>query len=114
MRVKIRGVTYETVREAAAAHNVTRSYVYDAIERGREDIIGIGIGNREPNGKFVKNQVTLYGVTFPSMKAASLALGFNKHYVRGALTTGSPVSNDRLKMAVFKYANQMEGDANAS
>jgi hypothetical protein len=113
MRVKIRGVTFETVREAAKAHNVTRSYVYDAIERGRADIIGIGIGNREPNGKFVKNQVTLYGVTFPSMKAASLALGLNKHYVRGALTTGSPVSNDRLKMAVFKYANQMEGDANA-
>jgi len=107
MRVKIRGVTYETVREAAAAHNVTRSYVYDAIERGREDIIGIGIGNREPNGKFTKNKVTLYGVTFPSMKAASLALGFNKHYVRGALLTQSPVSNERLKIAVFKYANQM-------
>ena len=107
MRVKIRGITYETVREAAAAHNVTRSYVYDAIERGREDIIGIGIGNREPNGKFVKNQVTLYGVTFPSMKAASLALGFNKHYVRGALLTQSQVSNERLKIAVYKYANRM-------
>lgn len=112
MRVKIRGITYETVREAAKAHNVTTSYVYDAIERGREDIIGIGIGNREPNGRFVKNQVTLYGVTFPSMKAASLALGFNRHYVRGALLTQSPVSNERLKMAVYKYANRMGGDAN--
>lgn len=114
MRVKIRGVTYETVREAAKAHNVTTSYVYDAIERGREDIIGIGIGNREPNGKFVKNQVTLYGVTFPSMKAASLALGFNRHYVRGALLTQSPVSNERLKIAVYKYANRMGVQSDAS
>lgn len=113
MRVRIRGVTYESVREAAEAHDVTRTYIYDALRRGREDVIGMGTG-RKPNGKFVGNKIVLYGVEFSSMKAASLALGFNRHYVRGALLNPSPTSDARLKMRVFKYVNRMETVNNES
>ena len=49
MRVSIRGVTYETVRAAAEAHGMSKSYIYKMVLEGRKDSIGIGMGNwRKP------------------------------------------------------------------
>lgn len=111
MKVKIRGEVYETVRDAAKAFNVSTSYIYDAIERGREDVVGMGIG-RKKDGKYNGNEVVLHGVTFPSMTAASLSLGFNRHYIRSAGRTNSKVSAERIRMAVFKYISKMETQTN--
>jgi len=102
MRVIIRGTIYETVREAAAAFGVTTSYIYQALSRGRPDSIGIGMGRSphpHPNG----NRVTIHGITFPSYKAASLELGFDKHYVRVALRRGKPKGLEKIRKAVEKY-----------
>lgn len=104
MRVTIRGVTYPTVRAAADAFGVSSSYVYKAVTEGRQDSIGIGIGNwRKPRNRFDGNRVVLFGVGFPSMTAASLALGFKDHYVRGVLVRQSPKSMTRIREAVALY-----------
>jgi hypothetical protein len=110
----IRGVTYETVREAAEAFGLGTSYIYDAIERGRQDMIGIGRGklrHGQPDGQptdWVSNAITIHGLTFPSMTVASLALGFNKAYLRAALRRGSDYSKERIKFAALRYAARME------
>jgi hypothetical protein len=111
MRVTIRGVTYGTVREAAKAHGVSEGYVYQALSEGRQDSIGIGMGKwRKPHHRaFDGNKIVLYGVEFPSMTAASLALGFNEHYIRGALRRPSKKSETRIREAVAIYERKTEG-----
>jgi hypothetical protein len=47
--------------------------------------------------------VTIHGITFPSYKAASLELGFDKHYVRVALRRGKPKGLEKIRKAVEKY-----------
>ena len=105
MRVSIRGVTYDTVRAAAEAHGVSEGYVYQALSEGRQDTIGIGMGNwRKPHHRaFDGNKIVLHGVEFASLKAASLALGFNEHYIRGALRRPSKKSATRIREAVAQY-----------
>lgn len=105
MRVRIRGVTYETVREAAQAHGFSESYIYRLMTEGRQDSIGIGMGNwRKPRDRYDGNKIVLHGVEFPSMTAASLALGFREHYIRGALRRPSKRSETRIREAVARYA----------
>ena len=114
MRVMIRKVIYETVRDAAEAFGVTTSYIYDAITRGRQDMIGIGRGKLRYGQldnwptEWTGNATMIHGLTFPSMTAASIALGFNKAYLRSALRRGGPVSLDRIKFAAMRYAARME------
>ena len=110
MRVTIRGVTYETVREAADAHGVSASLVYKMVAQGRQDSIRIGMGNwRKPRHRvFEGNKIALYGAEFPSMRAASLALGFNQHYVRQAMRRSSVVMMGKIREAVEVYERETE------
>ena len=102
--MSIRGVTYETVREAAEAHGMSKSYIYKMVLEGRQDSIGIGMGNwRKPCDSFNSNKIILHGIEFPSMKAASLALGFKQHYIRGAMRRPSFKSTMRIMQAVIEY-----------
>ena len=104
MRVSIRGVTYDTVRAAAEAHGVSEGYVYQALSEGRQDGIGVGMGNwRKPRHRFDGNKIVLYGVEFASMTAASLALGFNQHYIRSVRRRPNKKSETRIREAVAQY-----------
>jgi hypothetical protein len=110
MRVTIRGVTYGTVRAAAKALGVSPSHVYNKIGNGTQDSIGVGMGCwRKPRHRFDGNKIVLYGVEFPSMTAASLALGFKQHYIRGALRRPSKISETRIREAVAIYERKTEG-----
>lgn len=110
MRVTIRGTAYETVREAAEAYGVSVTHVYNAISGGTQDSIGVGMGRwRKPRHRYDGNKIVLYGVTFESMKAASLALGFNQHYVRCATNRNSLAMLAKIKEAVEKYERKTEG-----
>ena len=101
MRVTIRGTTYDTVQEAAEAHGVSVGHVYTAVAEGRQDKIGIGMGNwRKPRDRFDGNRIVLFGVEFKSMTAASLELGFKDHYIRGALMKKSPKGMVRIREAI--------------
>lgn len=101
MRVTIRGVVYPTVCAAAEDHGVSASYVYKMVAKGRQDYIGIGMGNwRKPRNRFDGNRINLHGFWFDSMTAASLELGFNRHYIRSALLNPSARSDRRIREAI--------------
>ena len=105
----IRGVTYETVPVAAKALGVSISHIYNKVASGTQDNIGVGVGRwRKPRHRFDGNKIVLYGVEFPSMTAASLALGFKQHYIRGAMRRPSFKSTLRIMQAVIDYERQTE------
>jgi len=107
MRVTIRGVTYNTVREAAEALSVSPAHVYKMVGKGRQNYIRIGMGCwRKPRDSFDGNKIILHGIEFPSMTAASLALGFKQHYIRGAMRRPSFKSTLRIMQAVIDYERQ--------
>lgn len=76
MRVEVRGVTYESVREAAAALGVTIAGVYTALDRGRIDKLGLG--------KTRPKKMVIGGITFRSASDAARALGFGRTYFKDA------------------------------
>ena len=100
MLIKIRGVTYESVRHAADSLGVTRDAVYSALQRGSMDMVGLGDTQSRP--------INLDGVQFKSMGAASVALGFNRSFVRYVTGGGSQQSIDRLQDAIKRYKQDRE------
>jgi hypothetical protein len=75
MRVKVRGVVYESVDECAAALGVCRGTVCAALSRGREDAIGTGRGRHSGDRTGRAKPITVGGVRYPSIAAASRGLG---------------------------------------
>lgn len=110
MRVKIRDVLYDSVKDAAAHLGVSTSHVYKMVNEGRQDIIGIGGGRRSKGAidRFEGNRVNLFGVEFRSMTEASAALGFKPHYVRGVLVRQGVKGMTRIREAVALYLAKKE------
>lgn len=100
MLIKIRGVTYPSVKAAAEANDVRIDAIYSALNRGRIDEVGTGKSRRK--------QITLNGFTFPSISAASVALGFGRTYLGKALVNGSKISQKRVANAIKVYAEKTE------
>lgn len=100
MRVKVRGITYETVKEAADALGLTIHGVYSGLERGATEMLGLGHTKAKP--------VTLEGVAFRSMTAASIALGYPPRYLREVLLHGGPKARARVAIAAQNYAANIE------
>ena len=100
MLIKIRGVTYISVRAAAASLGVTKDAIYSALNRGVIDLVGLGHTQSQP--------IDLGGISFPSMSAASVALGFNRSFVRWVMTSKSKTAMNRLHRAVHKYKEGMK------
>lgn len=98
MLIKIRGVTYPNARAAAEAHDVKIDAIYSALNRGKIDAVG--------TGKCRKKKITLNGFTFPSISAASVALGFGRTYLGKALVNGSEISQKRVANAIKVYAEK--------
>lgn len=100
MTVLIRGILYPSVKAAAHALGVTINAIYSALARGNIDTVGTGKSQPQP--------VDLDGITFSSIRSASLALGFKRTYLTKALTS----SNDRVRnkiaaaLAAYKEKNQ--------
>lgn len=100
MKIQVRGVTYESVKEAAAALNVSYHSVYTALDRGALEMLGLGKTKAKP--------VTLEGITFRSMTAASLALGLNRTYLQWAFKSGGAASRERVAFAAIRYKARLE------
>ena len=75
MPVRINGVDYASVREAAEDIGLAISTIYGAIEDGRTESVGFRKGN---GGK----ETVVDGVTYPSRQAAAKALGLHKDTIR--------------------------------
>lgn len=96
MKIKIRGVEYNSVKEAATAVGVSYHSVYTALDRGRLEVLGLGKTQPKP--------VTLEGIEFRSMTSASTALGFNRSYLREVMRRGGPKAQERVAVAARRYA----------
>lgn len=82
MRVNVRGVIYESVRECAAALGVKPAAVYKAMQRGTLDNLG-----QPPNAP---KPITIGGVSFPSIAALARYIGKDTSHTRRALQAGGP------------------------
>lgn len=80
MRVKVRGTTYESVRECAAALGVKPAAVYKAMQRGTLDNLG-----QPPNAP---KSITIGDVSFPSIAALARYIGKDTSHTRRALQAG--------------------------
>ena len=100
MRVKIKGVIYETVEDAAKAYNVKPNCIRRALNEGREDRL-----KPKPQGckRGLPQPFTIEGVTFPNQKAANDALGFSFNYVTQAVNRNSAVSLAKVAEAARRY-----------
>lgn len=82
MRIVVRGTVYPDVPTASALLGVSQSRVYSALCTGGEDRLGVGRGRqgrRVPGSR--ARPVTLGGVTYPSRRQASRALGVSRRRV---------------------------------
>lgn len=100
MKIRVRGVTYDSVKEAAAELGVTIDGVYGALNRGGLETLGLG--------KTQPKTFTVGGITFRSMTQASLSLGFNRSYLRWALNSGGTKAKDRVAFAILRYKARKE------
>lgn len=101
MRVLIRGIVYNTVKEAATALNISHMGIYSAISKGKVDQLGLGKTKPKP--------VEIGTVTFPSMSAASRALGLDRSFLCQLKSSKSERARDRLRRAIYDFeANRMK------
>jgi hypothetical protein len=100
MIIEIRGITYPSVRNASETLGIAMDAIYSALKRGSMDAVGLGNTQRQP--------INLDGLNFPSLGAASKALGFNRSFVRYAIATNSAVAKARLEQAINRYKQNKE------
>ena len=98
MKVKVRGVTYESVKEAAKALGVTVAGVYTALDRGRIDKLGLG--------KTIPKKMVIGNVTFKSASEAARALGFSRSYFKDDHQGKN--SKARLDAAIARFIRNQE------
>jgi DNA-binding MarR family transcriptional regulator len=79
--VKIRGVLYNSQKEAAEAIGVTQSAIYRALQNGTLEKCGVHNRNRKP--------VTIRGVYYESQTAAAKALGLRQTNIAKAVRNGN-------------------------
>ena len=79
--VKIRGVLYNSQKEAADALGINPSTIYKALQAGRIDEVGLSSNGR-------KIPITIRGVEYESYTAAAKALGTDQTMVSRAVKLG--------------------------
>lgn len=105
MPVRVRGVVYTDADAAAKALGVSTSAVTLALARGSIDRVGLPRRAREDRSVYASRSrpVVIGGARFPSMAAASRALGFHDGYVSGVLGRGSARQRERLVGAAMAW-----------
>lgn len=103
MPVVIRGVRYETVAEAAKKLKVSKAAIYSGLHRNRADRIGLGTGQKRFTNKGGKPKpITIGGMSFPNLRAASVYLGYEKNTLSNTLRNGGPKSKANLMRRILE------------
>lgn len=97
--VTIRGVTYASTNEAAAALGVSYSAVTEAKRRGKLDHVGLGSST-------LSKPVRIGNISFPSRKAASDALGAGKAYVSEVFNNPTEKRMRGFAQRLARYAKE--------
>ena len=95
MLIKVRGVTYPSVRQAAQSLNVTDNAVYSALFRGRIEVLGLANTQKKP--------VEVEGLLFPSIASAARKLGLSEKYLCRVIATDSVTGMKRFRAAAVAY-----------
>jgi hypothetical protein len=103
MLIKVRGVTYPSVRATSQALGVTEDAVYSALHRGSMGRLGLGTTTK-------RQSWTIGPTTFRSTRKASIALGFRADYLGWAMSKGGATARKRVQRAFDAYANLNKGD----
>jgi len=115
MRVQIRGKTYESVPEAAQRLGVHKNHIYKTLLYGNPDTIGFGKGHKPPGnpnyGGARSRPITLAGHTFPSIAAASRALGWKPKRLEQVLRIKGARQMENLYAALLALAARHENAA---
>lgn len=99
--ITIRGKTYASIAEAARAHNVNRQTVADALNRGRLDYVGVGMGK----SRETKRTAAIKGLAaFLGEKPEDLLTFMRNNKWR-------PSAFEKLKRRVREKQAQMRGAA---
>lgn len=98
MPIMIRGQCYDSARAAAAANGVSEGAVYTALSKGCINRVGLGRGPGNNAKPF-----RVGGLTWPSMAAASRALGFGTDYIGRTLRRGGRRARARILAAAMAY-----------
>lgn len=107
MPVRIAGRDFAGLGEAAAHFGCTPSAISKAISDGDPD----RVARKSRGGGTLSRPVVLGGVRFPSMAAASRALGFSSGYVAKVMGSGSARRRERLLAAAMRLRARMDADA---
>lgn len=104
MRVQIAGRVFDDVNVAAAHFGVQPMTVYAAISDGDPD----RIARAQTYNPWKARSFTIGKLTFPSMRAASRALGFSdEEYIAKALKRGSKRGRERILAAAMAYEQRL-------
>jgi len=106
MRTNINGEIFESAKAAAAAKGVAEVTIRVAIDKGREQFVGVG-RSRAHRVSSTDHPMEFGPLKFKSMSAASAALGMNKGYVRGVVQSDSLRRKKGLARRLSEYAKAM-------
>lgn len=73
--IQIRGVDYPSMRAAAEALGVTHGAIWQALEKGRLERVGLGIHGNWNGGAHLRKPCWFRGKHYPSRAAAARAHG---------------------------------------
>jgi|GEM_PF-2498900 len=103
MRVLIAGQVFDDVHAAAAHFRVQPMTVYAAIADGDPD----RIARPAVYNPWKSQPFTIGSLTFPSMRAASRALGFkSEEYIAKVVKCGSKKGREKILAAAMRYSMQ--------
>lgn len=106
MPVRIRGRVYDTARDAARELGVPRQSIYAALRRGTVDNVGFGVA---PDHAPIPPRVfKIGGMSWPSRRAASLALGFERNYISRAYSRNSTYQKQRILAAAMRLRAEQD------
>lgn len=111
MPVEVRGTVYPSAQSAASALNVSDKAVYQAIGRGTTHLLGLNANRSIPHSahKARSRPITLGGMSFPSQRAASRALGFHKEYI-GRVLRGDVSNPKQARQRILAAAMRLNAE----
>jgi hypothetical protein len=102
MTVEVRGRVFPSSQACADHFGILRSTVYYAIDKGTTENLG------QDGVKGRSQKLTYRGFSWPSSRAASVALGLNSQYVAAAIS-GTPRQREILEGYLAVYHKKLQG-----
>lgn len=115
MPVRIRGVDYQSGREAAKAIGVSPSAISKALkETGTADNVGQGMLGAKPGNKNGCKSLTIAGLTFTSRTEAAKELGVTRSQITKWISPNASSAQRQMLLAAAMRYHQKKGPRKGS